>query len=194
MPIGPAFQDVDNESLTTALNQAVALGLDSDYRFVSAAGVSPGAINQDNVLAVFSVPANAFGALVGEEANLVIEAVGSFGATANNKRLKIIAGPSAAVVGSAVTGGTTIADSGTVATNGGGWSIRGRIVKYGAVGSNTQLGINIGAVAGAVYLGVSPPVALTLNENAAFLIAIVGNATTVVGDIKLNFVEIDGMA
>src|ERR1700722_14159531 len=72
----------------------------------SAAGINPGATGVDSVLAVFSLPANSLDA-----ANRVLQIVasGSFGATANNKRLKIIFGATAAVVGSTVTGGVEIA-------------------------------------------------------------------------------------
>lgn len=151
---------------------------------LSAAGMNPGATGADNVLAVFSLPANALAAAGN---GVIVTAYGQFGATGNNKRVKIIFNPATAVVGSTVgAGGTTIADTGTVATNAGGFSIEGSVFKYGAAGSNTQIGLNdFNLVAGANEALVVPA-AITATENAAILIAVTGNATTVVGDISLN--------
>src|SRR5229473_3962336 len=81
---------------------------------VSSAGVQPGATGADNVLAVYSLPSNAFD-VAGR--GISITAAGSFGATANNKRVKIVFNATTAVVGSTVTGGTVICDTGTVAQN-----------------------------------------------------------------------------
>lgn len=160
-------------------------------RQVSATGVQPGATGADNVLAVYSIPANTlFAAGTGVE----ITAYGSFGATANNKRIKIIVNPATAVVGSTVgAGGTTICDTGTVATNGGGWQVSGNVFKYGVPGSNTQLGISNGAIVGAVHAGTSAPAAITANEGAAILVAITGNATTAASDIVFNCLEVEAM-
>lgn len=160
-------------------------------RQVSAAGVQPGATGADNVLAVYSVPANVLYAL---NAGLEITAYGSFGATANNKRVKIIVNPATAVVGSTVgAGGVTICDTGTVATNGGGWQVSGNVFKYGQPGSNTQLGISNGAIAGTVHVGTSAPAAITAVETGGVLIAITGNATTAASDIVFNCLEVETM-
>lgn len=156
----------------------------------SASGVNPGATGADNVLAVYSLPANAF-----DQAGRVVNvsALGSFGATANTKRVKIIANPATAVVGAAVgSGGTTIADTGAVTTSGGGWSLQASIAKYGAAGSNTQIGSNTQAQTGSTSPALLSPAPMTANEAATILIAVTGNATTVVSDIALNQLVVEG--
>lgn len=161
---------------------------------VSAAGVNPGSTANDNVLAVMTIPANAFDGQsfpVATNREASILAAGSFGATANNKTLKIIVNPTTAVVGQAVTGGTTIASTGVVATNGGGWQLQASIVKYGNAGSNTQLAVHYGAQCGAAVQALTAPTALTLPENAAVTIAITGNAATATSDIVFNFANIE---
>jgi hypothetical protein len=155
---------------------------------INALGVQPGATGADNVLAVFSLPASSFDV---SGRGLAISAQGSFGATANNKRIKIIWGATAAVVGNAVTGGTTIADTGTVATNASGWAIAANVFKYGGAGSNTQIGLHQQAQVGAAVSTLLAPALLTATENAAILIAVTGNATTAVTDILLNLFEIE---
>lgn len=156
-----------------------------------AAGVNPGATAADNVLAVYSLPAASLSA-AGK--GIAIAARGSFGATGNNKRIKIIANPATAVVGSTVgASGTTIADTGTVTTNGGGWSIGAELYKYGALGSNTQIGMNTQNLAGAASPALLAPALVTAVESGAILIAVTGNAATVVGDIALNAMLVNGL-
>ena len=159
-------------------------------RQLSAAGVSPGATGADNVLAVYSLPANAFDVL---GRGLGITAQGSFGATGNNKRVKIIFNATTAVVGSTVTGGTTVADTGTVTTNGGGWSVQANVFKYGAAGSNTQIGLHQQCQVGAAVSALLAPALITATESGSILIAITGNATTTASDIVFNFAEINAM-
>jgi hypothetical protein len=156
---------------------------------VFASGQEPGATAADNVLAVFSLPANSF-----DQAGRAIQitAAGSFGATGNNKRVKIIFNPATAVVGSTVgTGGSTIADTGTVASNALAWQLQATVAKYGANGSNTQLGIHNQAQIGNAVEALVTPTAITATENAPILVAVTGNATTAVSDILLNFVEVN---
>jgi hypothetical protein len=158
--------------------------LEGNLACVASAGVNPGATGADNVLAVYSLPANSF-----DQAGrgISISAAGGFGANTNNKRVKIIVGASSAVVGSTIgSGGTTIADTGTVATNGAGWQLEASIVKYGASGSNTQQGIHDAAQVGAAVAALITPAALTIVEAAPVLIAVTGNATTTATDIALN--------
>lgn len=159
-------------------------------RQISAAGVQPGGTAVDSVLAVYSLPANSFDQL---GRGLQITAAGSFGATGNNKRIKIIFNATTAVVGAAVTGGTTVADSGVVTTNGGGWELSANVFKYGANGSNTQIGIHSQAQVGAAVSALLAPSLTTAVENGAILIAITGNATTAVSDIVFNWLEINAM-
>ena len=160
-------------------------------RQISAAGVQPGATAADNVLAVYTLPAGSFAA-AGQGVNIIAQ--GSFGATANNKRVKIIVNPATAVVGSTVgAGGVTVADTAVVATNGGGWAVEANVFKYGAAGSNTQLGLHQQAQVGAAVAALLAPAPITAAESGAILIAITGNATTAVSDIIFNFLEINAM-
>lgn len=153
-------------------------------RTISGAGVSPGATGGDYVLAVATIPANSFDG-VGNR-GVMITAKGSFGATSNSKRIKIIFAPATAVVGSAVSGGTAIEDTQAQTTNGGGWLISANVFKYGAANSNTQIATSNGKIAGASHLGASAPTSLTATENAAILVCITGNAATATSDIVLN--------
>jgi hypothetical protein len=160
-------------------------------RQVSSAGVQPGATGADNVLAAYSLSANSF-----DVANrgITISAAGSFGATGNNKRVKLIVNPATAVVGSTVgAGGTTICDTGTVATNGTGWQLQGSVFKYGSGGSNTQIGIHNQAQVGAAVASMLAPSLITATESGAILIAVTGNATTAASDIVFNWLEVNAM-
>lgn len=146
----------------------------------SSTGVSPAATGADKVVASYTLPASFF-----DQAGrgLKIRARGSFGATGNNKDIKIIFNPASATVGSTVgAGGTTIADTGTVTQNGGGWSIEGTVFKYGAAASNTQLGTN-----GPMQPGTPvAPTLITATESGAIFVAITANATTATTDIVFN--------
>lgn len=153
---------------------------------VSIAGVQPGATAADNVLAVYTLPANAFD-VAGR--GLTISAMGSFAATGNNKRVKIIFNATTAVVGSTVTGGTTVADTGTVATSGGGWCLCAGVFKTGAAGSNTQMAIHQQAQVGAAVAALVAPAATAAVENASILVAVTGNAATATTDITFSMFE-----
>lgn len=156
---------------------------------VSSAGINPGATGADKVLAVYNLPANSFDAALRE---LQIVAAGSFAANGNNKRLKIIIGATTPTVGATVSGGTTIADTGTVATNGGGWQLAATVVKYGANGANTQQAIHNQAQVGAAVAALVAPQNLTLTENAVIPICVTGNSGTTNGDCVFNFMSITG--
>ena len=90
---------------------------------ISGAGLSPGATGADNVIAVYSLPANSLDG-IGNRV-LTLQAIGSFANNTHTKQVKIIFNPSTAVVGSAVgTGGTTLVDTGSYSTTGAvGWNI-----------------------------------------------------------------------
>ena len=152
--------------------------------------VSPGATGSDYVLAVYSLPASSLD-VAGR--GVLITAQGSFGATGNNKTIKLIWGATTAVVGSAVTGGTTIATTGVVATNGGGWAIAANVFKYGVTGSNTQLGLHQQSQTGGTVSALQAPTALTAVESGAILIAVTGNAATATSDILHNFLLVQGI-
>jgi len=157
---------------------------------VSSAGVQPGVTGADNVLAVYSLPSNAFD-VAGR--GISITAAGSFGSTANNKRVKIIFNPATAVVGSTVGGGgSTICDTGTVTQNAGGWQLMASVFKYGAAGSNTQIGIHNQAIVSTAVAPVAPSL-ITAVESGAILVAVTGNATTAASDIVFNFLEVNAM-
>ena len=161
------------------------------YRLVSGSGVTPTGTGVDNVLAVYSLPANSFDGIGNR--GLTLTAAGAFGSDGNNKRVKIIFNPSAAVVGSTVSGGTTIADTGTVATNGGGWNLQGSIFKYGVAGSNTQIAVNNSAQAGGAVSPLLASGAITAVETAPILMCVTGNAAVSTGDIILYWFEINAM-
>src|SRR5262249_42093494 len=123
-----------------------------------------------------------------------ITAQGSFGATGNNKRIKIVFNPASATVGSTVgAGGTTVADTGTVTTNGGGWSLSANVFKYGAAGSNTQIGVHQRAQVGAAVAALLARSLITGTESGAILIAVTGNAATAASDIVFNFLEVNAL-
>jgi hypothetical protein len=160
-------------------------------RQISAAGVSPGAIGVDSVLAAFVMPANSF-----DVANrgITITAQGKFGATANNKDVKIIFNPATAVVGSTVgAGGTTVCDTGVVTTNGGGWSLQANVFKYGAAGSNTQIGLHQQAQIANAVAALLAPSLITAVESGPIVVAVTGNAATATSDIVFNFLEVNAM-
>ncbi len=159
-------------------------------RQVFATAQNPGATAADNVLAVFSLPALLFDE---EGRGIMVRAIGDFGANGNTKTVKIILNPTAAVVGSTVTGGTTVASTGAVLTNGSTFFIEGSMYKTGSLGSNTQLAIPGVINAGSVGVAPAAVAAMTAVESGAILVAITGNAATAVADIGLRLFEITGL-
>ena len=65
--------------------------------------------------------------------------------------------------------------------------------KYGAAGSNTQLGIHAQAQSGGAVSTLLAPSTITATESGAIFIAITGNATTAASDIVFNWLEINAM-
>jgi hypothetical protein len=160
-------------------------------RQVSGAGVSPtAAAATDYVLFTYTLPANSFD-IAGR--GLCMTSEGSFGATGNNKIIKLWFGCTAAVVGAAVSGGTAIGSTGTVTTNAGGWSIQANVFKYGAAGSNTQLSLHQQAQVGNATSALLAPQLLTVVENASIIMCVTGQAPTATTDIVANFFEINVM-
>jgi hypothetical protein len=154
------------------------------------AGVNPGATAVDNVLAVFPVPVGTFDTS-GSNRGFRIAAYCSITANANAKAVKIIVNPTAAVVGSTITGGTTLATSGAL-----GATITGVFLEamfLDLIGINNQLGFGLlswSAIATAVTLITSiAPVAISGDETNPILIAVTGNAGTAVADIALNYFD-----
>jgi hypothetical protein len=160
--------------------------------YLAAGAISPGATGADNVLAVYSLPANSFDGAPGNARMLQIQASGSFANNTNAKTTKIIFNPSTAVVGSTVgTGGTTIATSGVYSTTGAcGWMLQAQVAKVGAANSNTQVAQETATIVAATHGGIGLPVYPVATENAPILIAITGNAATTATDILLNFFEV----
>lgn len=156
--------------------------------FAQAAPQNPGATGADNVLAVYSLPANTFDTA---SRSIKIRAVGSFAGNTNAKTVKIIFNATTAVVGSTVTGGSTIASTGAyVVGTATGFSIEAEVYKLGAAGSNTQTGVNASNLVGATNAAILAPVAITAKENANILIAVTGNAATTATDIGLLVLEV----
>jgi len=154
---------------------------------ISSAGISPGATGADNVLAVFTLPAGFFDQ---QGRGLNITAQGNCPNT-NAKTIKIIFNATTAVVGQTVTGGTSIGTlTATGAGTSGGWQLEANIFKTGAAGSNTQEALHQSAQVGSVLSALIAPGSLTATESGAIIIAITGNATTAVGDIVFNFLEV----
>ncbi len=154
---------------------------------------NPASITNDNVLAVYTLPANSLNAA---GRGLEITAAGNFAADSQAKRVKLIWGATTAVVGSSVATNTTsflLGDTGST-TNAGvasGWCIQSQVYKYGAIGSNTQIGQEIGVIVGSVHGGCGVASALTNNESLPILIAVTGNATSSVGDISLYNINVE---
>jgi hypothetical protein len=141
------------------------------------------------VLHTFALPANAFD-IAGRQINLA--AAGFFAANANAKTIQIYVGPDVQTPGSAVvtTGTTSIATSGVVNTNGGGWTAQASVVKLGATGANTQRGVNQGIVAGASHTGTQAPVALTVPENAPIYVTVCATTPTAAADAVGQFFDL----
>lgn len=159
-------------------------------RQVSSAGVQPGSTGVDNVIAVYSLPA---GALDAAGRGLNILAAGSVASNTNTKTLKIIWGATTAVLGSAVTGGTTIASLTTGTTAGaGGWQMEANVFKYGANGSNTQLAIHASSQSGNLVSPLVSPTLLTATESGAILIAVTANVNPTT-DATFNFLDVNAM-
>jgi hypothetical protein len=166
-------------------NGSGSFGLEGNLAAVATAtGVSPGATGADNVVAVFSIPANSF-----DQAGRVLQitASGSFAANGDTKTVKIIINPASAVVGSTVgSGGTTLASTGAVATNGTGYQLQASVIKYGAAGSNTQVGLHNQAQIGAAVASMAVPASLTMAENLPILVAVTANCATTATDVVHN--------
>lgn len=147
----------------------------------------PSATGGDYVLAVYSLPAST---LASSGQGLTIRAEGNYAATANAKTNKLIWNPSAAVVGSTVTGGTTVATTGALTQSGTGWYLESTVFK---LGSNTQVSQQTpSSFVGTVALGAGVPAYPTATDSGAILVAVTGNAATATSDINLNLFTVSG--
>ena len=169
---------------------ALAAAEGNIYREVVASR-NPGGTAADYVIGVYSLPANSFD-ISGRGVNICSS--GSVANNTNSKRIKLYYGCTTAVLGSAVTGGTVIADTGAYTTTGAaGWAIEANVFKYGAAASNTQIALHVSAQIGAVVGSLVVPTAATSTESGTILIAVTGNAATAATDIIYNWFEINAM-
>jgi hypothetical protein len=177
------------------------------YRNVGNPIAGNGADATDDVLDGFVLPAGAFDQA---KRGLTLTFSGKFGATANNKVIKIWlnptfnAGPSppapvitnGVITGGNVTGagsGVLVYTSGTQTGNNVGWSILVNLFKYGANGSNTQYA-QVQPIFGATHGGTSAPSFLTIPENAAINVVVTGSSgSSAANDVVLNFSEVNAM-
>lgn len=178
--LGPSYFGQGTGTLSESGNLSVS---------VSNPFSNPAGITNDYVIAVYSLPANSL-SLSGK--GLEITASGNLGNDAQVKRVKIIMNPTSATLGSIVSGGTTVGDTGSVTAANVGWVLQSQLYKYGAAGSNTQIAQFLDGSVGLTSLGVGLAAAITGNESGAILFAVTGNATTSVGDISLYNVNIEG--
>ena len=145
-------------------------------------GAAPGSTGSDVIVALATVPASAFD-VAGR--TLDISAIGSCANNGNSKTMKIIVNPTSPEVGSAVSGGTTIASTGALSTNNAGWSLSASIVKTGGAGSNTQSVVQSAGQAGSAALALANPQSLTLTESAAITVAVTIDCATTASDAAL---------
>jgi hypothetical protein len=155
---------------------------------LGAGGQNPGATGADNVLAVFSLPGSLFDGV--SNRGIRLTAMGTYGANGNTKTVKIIYNPSAAVVGSTVTGGTTLVTTGAVVINALPWFLEAGVVDV--VGANNQLAFGMLSWSGGVPTFIVPvaPSFATADETQPILIAVTGNAATAVTDIALLYFSV----
>ena len=156
--------------------------------FAAASPQNPGATGADNVLAVYSLPANTFDN-AGRSVN--VKAFGSFASESSARTVKIIFNPATAVVGSTVgTGGSTIASTGAYSTSGAtAFSLEAFVTKDSST-ANKQTSVNVINAVATTTPALIAPIAITATENAAILIAVTGNATTAATDIGLVLFEV----
>jgi hypothetical protein len=155
------------------------------------AATNPASTGGDIVMAAFSLP----GLLFDQPGRSVaFEGYGSTASVTNARTVKIIVGCTTAVVGTAVTGGTTIASITSSATAGsGGWFCGAQMTKYGIQGANTQIAVHFAGQMGSVAIALVAPQALTLTENAGILCALTVNAATTATDASYNMFLINMM-
>ena len=174
--IGAQFGNGAAQFGTNSAN-ALLMGDDGNLSVqIVSAGLSPGATGADKILALATIPANGF-----DIANRGIAILVAGNAPNNNaKTVKVILNPTAPVLGATVSGGTTIANlTATGAGSTGGWQLQANLFKYGLTGSNTQIALHEAGQAGSILGTLSSPSLTTLAENAAIVVAVTGNATTV---------------
>lgn len=156
----------------------------------------------DDILDGFVLPANAFDIA---KRGLQLTFQGQFGATGNNKKVRIWINPTMAgqaVAAGVISGGRVTAagagvllfDSTVQTGNAIGWGISVEVFKYGATGSNTQYA-QAQPIFGTVHGGISLPSFLTIAENAAMNVVVTGSSSTTgaANDVVANFSQANAM-
>jgi len=168
---------------------AVARDAGNIYRNSPNPGVSPSTINGDYVVDVFKIPGGSLDQ-VGRGLNIV--AAGNVAANTNSKRIKIWWNATTPVVGSLVSGGTLLADTGAYTTNlATAYQLSGNVFKTGVLNQQSlihetaQVGLQIGALV--------PCSVVTVTEASDIWIAITANAVTTTTDIVHFLTEVYGM-
>lgn len=152
----------------------------------SSAGLSPGATGADNVVAMFSLPANTFD-VAGRGIRII--AAGQFASNGDTKTVRLFFNPSTAVIGSTIgAGGSMLANSAAITQNGSGFVLEAEVFKFGAAGSNTQVGFGRTTITSAV--APLAPVFPTATESGAILVAMTANCATATTDVLLNAMAI----
>lgn len=172
------------------------------YRNVGNPVAGNAADTTDDILDGFVLPANAFDIA---KRGLQLTFQGKFGATANNKKIRLWLNPTMSgqtVTNGVITGGTvTSAGSGVMlydstaqTGNAVGWAILAQLFKYGVAGSNTQYA-QVQPIYGTTHGGVTTPTFTTLAENAAINVVLTGSSSTTgaANDVLLNFSEANAM-
>ena len=160
------------------------------YRHATA-GTNPAGTAGNYVVDVFTIPANSF-----DVANrgVNITAMGSVANNTNAKTVSIYYGCTTAVIGSLVTGGTVIASTGAYSTTGAAaWQLVANVYKYGAAGSNTQIGLHETVQIGSTVPALTVPQLLTATESSPVLVALVANAATTATDISAALFSCNAM-
>lgn len=155
-----------------------------------AAMVTPSTTAADIVVAVVSIPA---GSLDADGRGLSILAQGMNAATANVKTAKLWFNPTTAVINAAIVGGTLLATTGALASNGTAWQLTGKVFKRGGSNTNTQTTSSGGAIVGIAHVGISNAVDTTAVEGAPILVAVTINNATAANDSGLTLLQIDGI-
>lgn len=189
----PVLGDVTIPNLSpkgfTFGNGGAILGAEGNIsRIVNPAGVQPGSTGADIVLANYIIPALSFD-LLGRGLNIM--ACGAMAVNANVKTVKLIFGATAAVIGSAVSGGTAIASLITTGSVGGGWQIAANVFKSAAL--NAQLAVHEASQVGSFIGALLAPSTLAAVESGAIILAVTGNAATTATDITFNFLDVNAM-
>lgn len=166
--------------------------------YASGSGLSPATTGGDYVIAAYTLPANTLNRIVYSAVSggpsIRIKVRGHTAANGNNKTIKVIFGCTTATVGSAVSGGTTLASTGVVTINAKAFMIDAWVTKVGLPDANTQVGGADLILSDATPVSTGVNVYPAATENADILIAITGNAATAASDIVIDDYEIIGVA